>query len=211
MAIYTKGILGGFSGKVGPVVGSSWRGKAYMRSKSDRKSGVASQAQLLQQQKFGKTVGVLRSLKPLLNETFGSQGQQSGYALAMSYHLKNAVMVQNGVAEFDFSKMRISSGTLPNAAMTQAPVLNNNQLVLHWHNNSGLGNAVATDKSLVVLYCSDLLQGVYFQSDATRSMQTQSIEVAMFKGYKIHVYQAFVSAEGKLLSNSNYLGQLMVV
>ncbi len=42
-------------------------------------------------------------------------------------------------------------------------------------------------------------------------MQTQSIEVAMFKGYKIHVYQAFVSAEGNLLSNSNYLGQLMVV
>lgn len=32
MGTIKKGILGGFSGKVGTVVGSSWKGIAYMRS-----------------------------------------------------------------------------------------------------------------------------------------------------------------------------------
>ena len=32
MAEIKKGILGGFSGKVGPVVGANWRGKDIIRS-----------------------------------------------------------------------------------------------------------------------------------------------------------------------------------
>ena len=39
MGTYNKGILGPFSGKVGTVVGASWRGKDVMRSlpkKTDR-------------------------------------------------------------------------------------------------------------------------------------------------------------------------------
>ena len=36
MATFEKGILGGFSGKVGNVVGSRWRGKNIMRSLPQR-------------------------------------------------------------------------------------------------------------------------------------------------------------------------------
>ncbi|HJV78940.1 MAG TPA: hypothetical protein VJ602_11205 [Paludibacter sp.] len=32
MAIFSKGILGGFSGKVGNVIGSTWRGKDVLRN-----------------------------------------------------------------------------------------------------------------------------------------------------------------------------------
>ena len=39
MARISKGILGGFSGTVGTVIGGSWKGIAYMRSMpSSRKS-----------------------------------------------------------------------------------------------------------------------------------------------------------------------------
>ena len=52
MGTYNKGILGAFSGKVGPVVGASWRGKEVMRSLPKKSNRVATATQLLQRQKF---------------------------------------------------------------------------------------------------------------------------------------------------------------
>ena len=52
MATFEKGILGGFSGKVGNVVGGTWKGKSYMRSKPNKRSSVPSEKQLEQQIKF---------------------------------------------------------------------------------------------------------------------------------------------------------------
>ena len=39
MATFNKGILGGFNGKLGTVVGTSWKGISIMRSQGHRKSG----------------------------------------------------------------------------------------------------------------------------------------------------------------------------
>ena len=47
-----KGILGGFSGKVGTVVGGSWKGIDYMRCKSNRRNFNHTDKQLAQQLKF---------------------------------------------------------------------------------------------------------------------------------------------------------------
>ena len=52
MATFEKGILGGFSGKVGTVIGGNWKGIDYMRSKSSKRSFIPSQKQLEQQLKF---------------------------------------------------------------------------------------------------------------------------------------------------------------
>ena len=50
MGTINKGILGGFSGKVGTVIGGTWKGIDYMRSKSNRRSFVPSQKQLERRQ-----------------------------------------------------------------------------------------------------------------------------------------------------------------
>ncbi len=44
MGTISKGILGGFSGKVGTVVGGSWKGIDYMRSRSGRRTSDPSPA-----------------------------------------------------------------------------------------------------------------------------------------------------------------------
>jgi hypothetical protein len=53
MGTYNKGILGAFSGKVGPVVGASWRGKEVMRSLPKKSGRAATSTQLLQRLKYG--------------------------------------------------------------------------------------------------------------------------------------------------------------
>ena len=53
MGTFEKGVLGGFNGKVGTVVGSTWKGKSVMRSKPpSKRSGPPSAAQLVVQAKF---------------------------------------------------------------------------------------------------------------------------------------------------------------
>ena len=59
MGIIKQGVLGGFSGKVGTVIGSSWKGKAVMRGLTIAKSGKPTASQLQQQAKFSLMIKFL--------------------------------------------------------------------------------------------------------------------------------------------------------
>ena len=52
MGTIKKGILGGFSGKVGNVIGSSWKGISYMRSMPQNVTQTRSAAQSAQKERF---------------------------------------------------------------------------------------------------------------------------------------------------------------
>lgn len=66
MAKYTEGITGAFSGKVGPVVGSSRNGVPYMKSKGNARTSVATGAELANRKKFSAAHAWLKPLLPLL-------------------------------------------------------------------------------------------------------------------------------------------------
>ena len=53
MGTLVNGILGGFSGKVGTVVGSFWKGIASMRAYTPNVSSPNTPKQLEQRAKFG--------------------------------------------------------------------------------------------------------------------------------------------------------------
>jgi Family of unknown function (DUF6266) len=92
MGIISKGILGGFSGKVGTVVGGNWKGIDYMRSMSSSKRTSFSQAQLEQQAKFALSVKFLQPINGLLDITFRDYAiKMTGQNNAMRYTLKNAI------------------------------------------------------------------------------------------------------------------------
>ena len=66
MATFEKGILGGFSGKVGNVVGSRWRGKNVMRSLPQRGNYTPTEKQEEQRLKFKTVIGFLTPLVGIL-------------------------------------------------------------------------------------------------------------------------------------------------
>jgi len=51
-----KGILGGFSGKVGTVVGASWKTTSYMRSLPKKGNNPRTLAQRRQRSKFALVI-----------------------------------------------------------------------------------------------------------------------------------------------------------
>lgn len=62
-----KGILGGFSGRVGNVIGGSWKGIDYMRSEATSISDPKTAKQLEQRSKFRVAVEFAKNCVPLIN------------------------------------------------------------------------------------------------------------------------------------------------
>lgn len=92
MGTYNKGILGAFSGKVGPVVGASWRGIEVLRSTPKKTSREPTENQLAQREKFKAVTKFITPLKIIMSRYFGTDsGEQSRANRAMGYHLKEAV------------------------------------------------------------------------------------------------------------------------
>src|SRR5665647_1071313 len=114
MATILNGITGGFSGKVGNIIGGSWHGIDYMRSRATSISQPNTEAQLEQRARFGTVGKFLRPLIPFLRIGYKSQAiKMSGYNAAMSYTLENALIGAYPVYEIDYSKVLVSQGTLP--------------------------------------------------------------------------------------------------
>ena len=113
MATFNKGILGGFSGKVGTVVGANWRGKDIMRSLPKPSQKEPTEKQLLQQAKFKLAVSFLQPLKTIQSQYFGSgSGVKSRVNLATSYTINEAMQVVAGVLELMYNKVLITKGEL---------------------------------------------------------------------------------------------------
>ena len=59
MGTIKQGILGGFSGKVGTVVGSSWKGISYMRGRAQSVRNPRTEGQMEQRSKFAQVLELL--------------------------------------------------------------------------------------------------------------------------------------------------------
>src|SRR5258708_25548931 len=87
-----KGILDGFSGKIGTVIGSSWRGIEVMRSRPPSRNSSNTAAQASQKAKFGLMAKFLLTMKDLLETGFRDfADKMTGLNSALAYNIKNAV------------------------------------------------------------------------------------------------------------------------
>ena len=207
MALYQKGILGSFSGKVGHVIGARWRGKNVMRSLPHKSRKPASQAQLEQRAKFALVSKFFNPIKAVLNAYYGQeQGPLSRLNLAMSYHLKEAVVGTYPVYSLDFSKLIFSKGALLGFEGLNL-VLDNQELQFSWLDNSGRSNAEATDQMLLLLYNEQKNLLSFFDGVAVRSAASFTHSLATLAvGETLHVWVALRSENAKLVSTSDYLG-----
>ena len=113
MGTIKQGILGGFNGKVGTVVGSSWKGTAYMRGRAQHIKNPRTAGQIYQRNAMKAIALALRPIASTLSLTFAkSAGKMSGYNKAVSVNYHEAIVNQDGQPVVDFSKLILSKGTL---------------------------------------------------------------------------------------------------
>nr|WP_294899563.1 DUF6266 family protein [uncultured Pedobacter sp.] len=213
MGKYTQGILGAFSGKVGTVIGSSWRGINYMRSLAPKRGNAnASNKQLEQQARFAMITAFLNPVKPLLEIGFKNYANgKTGYNSAHSYNLKNALTGLTPNLAIDYSMVLLSRGDLPGVTTLSAVSSAVATLNLAWTNNAGKGKAKDTDQLMVVVFCPTSGEAIYDLAVATRLDQVLAFDLpAEFSGETVETYIFWLSADGKDVSSSKYAGSIVV-
>ncbi len=212
MGTYNKGILGAFSGKVGPVVGASWRGKEVLRSLPRRANRTATPNQALQRLKFSTVTSFLNPFYPVLSRYYGNNtGEKTRLNQAMSYHIKEAMVYNEPVFDMVYNKVLIAKGDLTGIQAGVISSTDPSTVSIVWSDNSGEGEAKPTDKLVIALYEPTLKSTVYSLSVAVRSALTGAILVpTSLTGLTVEVWGTFVSVDDKKYATSVYLGSVLV-
>lgn len=213
MGTINHGILGGFSGKVGPVVGTRWNGIDIMRSRSTNRSDTKTAAQLERRARFAAIIDFLKPLKGFLFIGFKSKAvRMSAFNAATSYHMANAISGTYPDYQIDYSKAMVSQGKLPGALNPAASSGQDAEIGFTWANNSSRINAGADDKAILIIYNPVKQMALSFMEGNTRLAGNQSVTLpAGFSGDEVHCYLSFQNASRSVLSDSGYVGSLMVL
>ncbi len=212
MAKLLNGINGPISGKVGAVVGYTWKGKAVIRSLPKKRTGPLSPLQLQQHAKFALMNKFLNPLLTLLNTTFSPVAvQMSGFSKAFSFNVKNAITGTHPTLHINYPMVLLGRGDLPNAASPAAMSVNEGELVLNWSDNTGTGQARASDKLYVAVFCEEYNNWIARVTETIRSAGTFTLNLDLFKGKPAQTYFGFITADGKDVSDSVYTGEVHIL
>lgn len=203
------GILGGFRGKVGTVIGSTWRGEDIIRALPRRGADNPTELQKIQRLKFKAVSEFLNPVRSTVSTYFGSEaGVKSRYNLATSYHLTNAVEVTGETAEILFNRVMISKGTLSGFQNITA-AHTGTEVTLQWEDNSLMNNAKAEDTVNAVFHSPDLKAFFVYENVAARADLTAVVTLpANLAGTAVEGYAFLYSGASKISANSVYLGSL---
>jgi hypothetical protein len=208
MGTYNKGILGAFSGKVGPVVGASWRGKDVLRSLPKRVKRIPTPQQESQRLKFTLMSAFLTPFYPILRRFYGSNSAtQTRVNQAMSYHLKEAIIDDGTSFEIDFTKVVMTKGDLVGLENPQVTAAAGGVLNFTWVDNSGQGQAKEDDELVIALFEETTDTSLFTLSGGERSSgNTVYTASTALIGLNVHVWIGVASSDEKRYATSVYLG-----
>lgn len=204
MGKISQGILGGFSGKVGNVIGGNWKGIDYMRSKASQKRDANSEKQQNQRAKFIGCTSLANSVLDTIIQPIWNRKavKMTGYNLFVKTNLP--VFDTNG-AITNYANLKFSVGELPlpTNLIIQNNGAGNGALLITWSDNSGTGIAAPTDRIRVLVICEGevvVKQGMNFP----RQSEFASFSIPFGTGKIVHVYAFFENEDKTKYSISNY-------
>ncbi|SEK77877.1 DUF6266 family protein [Parapedobacter koreensis] len=213
MAILKNGPNGGFSGKVGSIVGYQWRGKDVIRGLPRFSSKPRTPDQLANQLKMTLTQRFLQRVIQFIRVGFRHEADRrvmSAFNVAMSYNKKQAIVGEYPDLAFDYRKALVSMGSVPPVKDGTARWVDGG-LELQWTNDTGEGNAGGRDYLLAVLFFPDDEVCEFRFNGASRTEGRDVIAVRpMFVGKPVHVYASFTCYNGSDISPSSYVDVITV-
>lgn len=212
MATNEQGILGGFSGKVGTVIGGNWNGIDFMRAKPAHIANPRTSAQQDQRVRMAAIIQFLSPLKAFLRIGFKKQAlKMSAFNAATSYNLAHAITGTYPDYAVDCSKVLITQGKLAGALNPVVSSPASNLVEFTWEDNSSAHNAMRADKAILVVYNPKKGLAVTSFAGNYRDGGSQTITLpANFAGDEVLCYIAFQNAIQTMISDSEFAGGLMV-
>lgn len=206
-------LLAGTSGRTGRVVVANVHGSEISRVRPRGRSRVPSPKQLLIQKRLKQCIAFINSYKAYALKYFGTRsGMRSCYNLAMMNLLDHfAIDYALETITPDYPALAFSRGNLlaPLPTGIEAPTAAT--LELEWQNNS-MGNAErSTDLAQILLAADGEEQSFFIENAAQRSAESYAVALPLnLQGKTLHVWLAFRSDTGTDVSNSVYMGSVIV-
>ena len=205
-----NGILDAFSGTVGKVVGSSWRGVQVMRSKSHARRNANTPKQEEQKAKFKVASSFVQSMYDLLVLGFRDQAvRMTGANYGLSLIITEAIDGTNPDFKIAYDRVKISKGLLFNVEGLAVASTKAGTIQFTWTGSDTDRREKPTDVAILVAYCPELNRTV-FKSIGSRDSLSGELPVPKFAGKMAHTWITFVSANGKFIANSEYIGTVTV-
>lgn len=211
MGKITQGILGGFSGKVGTVIGGNWKGIDYMRSKASKVTNPNSKAQKDQRSKFSLVLSFLQPMTDFIKIGFKDYAiKMTAFNSAMSYNVKNAIAGVYPDYSMDYTQALVSRGSLAGALNPAANSAAVGEVTFTWDDNSVESNANADDLTMLLVLNEDKKEAVFTTEGSTRDGGTQTLTIPdSYSGDSVECFIAFISIDGEV-ANSKYIGSVVV-
>jgi len=208
MAIIKKGLLGGFSGKVGPVVGYRAMGQDLMRSKAKPRTSPAVGKELYNRNKFRTAHQWLLPLIDFLRLGFQDYAPTfAGFVAAKSYLLRNAFTGKYPNQVFNPALTLLSYGTLDQSDTAEVSVPSADKMILRW---SG-GEYEYNERCMYVIYHPESTTALFETAGNQRRFGKATIRLPKYlSGQNVLVYLAFTTDDRKNRSKSQFLGEFTI-
>ncbi len=213
MAIVQNPITGRSRGKFATAVFSKQFGKNIMRSKPEQVKNPKTQLQREQRSKFSLMVELSRMFLPFLKTSFKQAAVgMSQFNMFMKTNIQNVISGTYPDYEIDFAQLKVSKGTLTGSETAAAVVVAGHKVNLSWTDNTGVGDALATDKAMALVINYERKAVVQDITTKTRTEGSLSLTVpADWAGDTVYVYFAFITPSKDKVSDSSFLGELVVL
>jgi len=210
VATYRNGILGSFSGTIGSVVGSSWRGIPVIRSKPTRKKTGVTDLQEQQRARFLLMTGFLRPLIDLLNQTYQKSAVgMTCFNKAFSEN-KAAITGDYPAIKIDYSKIVLSKGRLP---LGEPPMISSHEsgrLLLTWKTGDGINRHLTMGRAFIATYSEELNRWIFKLFNLDDGHTSCILEVDPFRGKQVQTYIGFISGSNNRTTQSRYMGSIEI-
>ena len=204
--------IGISTGKVGNVVMSTWNGIHVMRGTPQKSNKPASEAQLEQRARFGLTNRFLQHASEFVSIGFKKQAVGKT-AQNVAFELNSTKLITGDYPDIsiDVSELVLSQGKLLSAKnmtlATDGPL----KVTLSWTSSIGRKYSKASDKLLLFVFAPGIDDSHSEIKVGSRDAGSYTIDLdSDFSGEEVHVFAAFVSEKGDLVSNSKYIGSTVV-
>jgi hypothetical protein len=216
-----NGALSGPSGKIGNLVGSSWRGISYLKTRPAHYNDANTIAQQTTRTKMKLTIEFLKQCLPVVRIGFlgYSSPTRAAFHAATSFNYHNGIKGTFPDLEVDFTRALVTHGTLPAADEAFCEPAGESRIRFTWTAASDKPGARWDDTVLLLAYCPDRKNAVYNVQGSIRSDGEATLKVLSdFSGHEVHCFLGFANLPkltseqlAKYVSDSMYSGKLTAV
>lgn len=198
-----------WTGNTGGVVGFSVRGHHYTRSLAESVRNPRTEAQLEARAKFAFVSEAVSTMAPAYLDGYLHYNATLNQRANLTRQVYSQAVTGNRTDGYslDYSKVKMSRGNLVNPYNVTAAATGGTVTVT-WSDNSGVGNALATDKANILVYNASRKESVYKAAASARQAEEATAAYpTAWTGDTLYIYVWF--SNGSAESESKALGALV--